>query len=284
MKNLSYLINEYQNLLAKKFYDVDSISECSKIQSDTIKLAADIKAHHDVVLPDDPVKYSKYNISDFNGFDELSTSLMEPKVALKAKLGIAEYCWNISSAEMLKELEEDPLSLVKRSVLGNRLKNGQNVIVYGEPKKSVISGDANNLKVHISKNPKGMTMAAALIMKEAINMRSISKEFLSQTYAWISYRRLRQYLLDRNIEKLAEYKYSDWLVIDDVVYEESSERQQSMFASLLDTFFQERMDEKLCNIFVCKFNVKDTTLDLDSQFGLAIDKIINSRKTFLISL
>lgn len=293
MKNLSKLKKEYEDKLSNIFYN-KNIEHCSPSESQTIRLAAEIKAYHDYILPNYPENFSKYSISDFNGIVSDREKVLPTKKALAAKMKIAEFCWGITDPNELKHiLSQDNYTtiLMKRNKLDERLTKNQNVIIYSQSDNNITTDEDNNIHVEINRKPKGRTLAASIIMKEAINLRSC-KGHLSHDYKWVSFSSLKKYLLHRESDydaqdkirsKIRSYQMCEWLVVDDIIEEDMSDRAASYTSAYLDSFFQERLENNSCTILICKFNI-DNNVNLEQYFGLTLSKMINSDKTFKICL
>ena len=120
-------------------------------------------------------------------------------------------------------------------------------------------------------------------MKEAIKRRAYPGNF-AQNYGWVNYRKLKQLMFDKNEDKLSKYRTCDWLVVDDILLEKGSDKMNIAVSSMMDAFFEDRIDMKLPNILVFKFDVQDTSIDIEQQFGLSLNRIIKNNKTFKIRL
>lgn len=285
MKSLSKLKREYEQKLSMIFYH-KSIDKCSSEESQTIRLAAEIKAYHDFILPTYPEKFSKYSIADFNGNIDPSKKVMTAEDALKAKMKISEFCWGITDPKELKYIlsQDDKSSiLLQKSKLDQRLEENHNVVIYSR-NKNIVTDENNNIHVELDAKPKGRTLAASIIMKEAINLRS-TEGHLSHDYGWVSFNSLKHCLTNKadKYEKIRSYTMCEWLVVDDIISEDLSDRAAAYLSSYLDSFFQDRLENDSCTILICKFDIESTN-NLEQHFGITMAKMINSEKTFKICL
>ena len=167
--------------------------------------------------------------------------------------------------------------------MDKRLKDGLNVVIYGKTKNAFIVGNGKDYTVKIDDKPRGMTMVASIIMKESIKRRAYTGN-LAQNYGWVSYRKLRQLLIDKEEEKLTKYRLCDWLVVDDIILEKSSDKMLALSSSVLDSFFEDRISNNFANILVLKFDIDDPTIDFEQHFGISLNKLIKNTKTFKIKL
>ena len=274
MKNITALKERYEKLYANKFCSVGNISCCPHTEC-TCRIAAEIRAFIDSVLPDG---FARFSIKDFTGRSAHQEELLTSEIALEAKIKIAQYCWGIADKDILKQIEQDAAKLDSMSVMDKRWMRGTNVVIYGTSTKRVVDEENNAKIVEVQK---GRTLAASIIMKEAIKRR-IDKNNIVQSYDWVHYHSLRKLLSDKSESEYSESRSASWLVVDDIVEPYSSANANSYISSLVDPFFQERVDNGRPTIFVFKFNVLQK--DIERHFGVVVNNIIRNPDTFLIRL
>jgi len=221
-----------------------------------------------------PSPYYKYSIHDFTG-SHGKDQLLEKDVASKAKRQIIDFCWE--GIDALKVVDTSISELEKYSCISKRREIGNNIVIF----------DNSSLSQKNKQNPKGKTMCASLIMKEAIKSREYvdcipRNEKLCHTYEWVEYPILENMIMnnnDVNDVRVSDLKSVDWLVIDDITF---FEKKESWKRRMVDFFFLERLEEKLPTILVLKFDIiKNCTEDI---LGVGLSKIIRDDKTFFISL
>jgi len=280
MKEFSKLKKYYEAKMAKKFCNLENIDKCTK-KVCTCKLAAEVKTYQKLVLPDDPIDYSKCSILDFNGISkDNNEQVLDADIALVAKMQIVNFCWGIKDKNKWLKIENNRKVLSKKSIMDYRFTIGSHVVIYGDSINTTL--DEKNEMI-FKNRPIGKTLIAAIIMKEAIKRRACCHN-LSQTYGWVSFTNLRHMLIN-NDDRVFHYKMADWLVIDDIILDvEASEKSQVLFSSVLDPFFQDRLEEKLPTILVFKFNIENDFLNMEKCLGLALMKIIRSKNTHKICL
>lgn len=266
MRDITNIKSIEEQRLAKKCCGLDSISLCSKGDNCSCKIAAEILAYLKTIIPS---PYYKYTIHDFTG-DNGKDKLLETDVAIRAKKQIIDYCWeNVDAVKIVDILLTE---LEQHSCISKRRKNGNNIVIF----------DNSSLSQKNKQNPKGKTMCAALIMKEAIKSREYidgtpRSEKLCQTYEWVEYPILENLISKKEDIKVSDLKSVDWLVIDDITYSEQRWKKQ-----MLDFFFLERLEEGLPTILVLKFDI--AKYSSEDCLGVGLSKIIRDPKTFFISL
>jgi DNA replication protein DnaC len=144
----------------------------------------------------------------------------------------------------------------------------------------VISGESSTGK------PIGKTLVAAIILKEAIRLRLLNTYYRFQTYDWIDFLSL-QHDLSSKTEVDQRYKYSDWLVVDNIFNLDNggmSPAYKSFIINEINPFFIERQNAKLNTILVFNFDInkyKDSFIDI---MGPGLRNIVFNTKTCRISL
>ncbi len=274
MKDITKIRKRLEKELAKKHCHVSSIEECPREGQCTCKVAAEVQAYIESVIPEG---FRKMSFDDFNGVDKEGNVLLEPQIALRAKKNILSYCWegvkieDLVGSAKIKHLD-------KYSIIDKRLKDGDNVVIYDNGFKK-------------SAKASGKTFVASLIMREAIKRRYCSGD--ASTYAWTSYASLVNKLkkdtdFTNSDSDLTDIKYCDWLVIDDMRFNISTSRRSMNYTqSLLEPFFYDRFENNLPTIFVFNFDIKIQFYDntsIEDLFGITVDKIINNSRTCIVSL
>ena len=277
MKKVDRLINHYKAVYAKKYCNkkVDDLTIAELIE---VKKIAEMGAYLDGVIPDG---FENYTIFDFNGYainkkDNIKTSTISKKVALRARNIICKYCWGLSWKEIAEIRKKDEKAIKKylrnHSDMMRRYKNGNNIVIYGE-----------------SKMPIGRTMLASIVMKEAFRLRG-TYHTIDQTYDWVDFSKLFRAIemnvleSDKDITDLTCYKNCDWLVVDNIQKKLRSEKQTTLYSDLLDSFFIDRYETGQPTILVFKFDIRDKHFDFEKTYGTGLSKILESNRTFKIPL
>lgn len=263
MKDIVKIKQHLETIFAKKYCQVDGIHLCPNGRKCSCSISAETQAYMRVVIPE---PYYKYSILDFNGTDSIKNEeLLDPYLALKVKEKIVNYCWKDITLDKLNHLNINELD--QFSIISNRKKHGDNVIIY-----------ADNFSLEGQHKPKGKTMVASIIMKEAIKSRTLNDENYSQTYEWISFGQLENLLKQKDNESIAEIgniTSADWVVVDDIPYTKYSGR-------IVDPFFLERLSDNLPTILVFRYDpIKNYT---EEGLGVAISRILSETKTTFIPL
>jgi len=262
MKDIINIKQELERYMSKKYCNVDDISKCPKGDKCTCKIAAETQAYLRCVIPH---PYYKFTIHDFDGLSLDNNLLIDAGVALEAKKKVVDYCW--TGIDILKIQETPSTVLDSHSCISKRRLTGSNVVIF----------DDSSLNQKSGKSPKGKTLIASLIMKEAIKSRLSGDDSFCQTYDWIEYPILENKVLKKDDVSVSELCSSDWLVVDDITYTDQRWRKQA-----LDAFFLERLNDGLPTILVIRFDI--TKFNSEDALGVAITKIIRDPKTFIISL
>jgi hypothetical protein len=264
MKNIELVKNKYIKVFAKKYYNKD-IENLSRKNFYRCSLIAEIWAYIYHVIPEG---YRKYSIFDFDGryIDKHNSSknnVIPVDIVLKVKDKICKYCWD-KKWDHIKN-DKDMSFLRSKSVMLDRYDNGNNIVIYGT-----------------SDRPIGRTMIASIIMKEAIKLRAI-RNARGQTYDWVDFPILFDTICKDDME-LSNYASCDWLVVDNVIKKFRSHKQTTLMIDKIDPFFINRFKNKRATILVFKFDIRDSSLDIENMFGTGISKIINSNRSIRIPL
>ncbi len=268
MNNISISKKKYQKYFSKKYYG-KSFEDLQGVDLFCCSLVAETSAYIDNIIPED---FIKLNIFDFDGYTQKKELLIPVENAMHSKNIICEYCWGKTWKQINEKFNRDKNKIKeffrKKMVLMERLKNGNNVIIYGE------TSDKRGI---------GRTMAASIIMKQAIKLRLLPFQ-KSQTYNWIDFSILKE-IIKKDTNELSFLKSCDWLVVDNVPeIKFASGKQSSYISGLIDPFFLSRITDKLPTIIVFRFNLDREMLDIEEQMGIGISKIINNNKTYKIKL
>ncbi len=268
MRDIEDLKQEYLEKFARKYYNEsplnisgDSLYRCS--------ILAEIWAYMKSILPKD---VSRYTIFDFDGKSkDKKVELIPPDIAVNAKNLISKYCWNKTWKQITDHfgVDENKMKefLNKNSSMMDRLKNGNNIIIYG--------ADIDH--------PIGRTMVASIIMKEAIKLRAQPGQ-RGQSYEWIDFIALKD-AITKDTDRVADYRSCSWLVVDNIHQPEYWTIQQHAYMSeIIDSFFINRLNDGLPTIFVFKFDIRNESFNAEEEMGTGISKIIHSRATCKVPL
>lgn len=270
MRNIQPIKIQKRKEFAKKYYNKD-YDKLNDVEFYIINTNAEIWAYIESIVPD---TYANYTIMDFTGNDKRKNkdiSLLNSSVVKKIKNNICKYCWGMTWEDIRKKYpDENDKSIIKifrnKDIMQKRLKEGNNVIVYGESNK-----------------PMGRTLIASIIMKEAIKLRKYSKNKI-QTYDWVDFSTLRKALVADDYEA-SDYYSCDWLVVDDINKNFFTTKAQRNFLSeCMNPFFMKRLRHKQPTILVFRFDITDADVSIEDDLGVGISSVINNKKTFLIPL
>jgi hypothetical protein len=272
MKNIETIKRNFTALFAKEYYQKDSVSDLTEAESSVCLSIAEFWAYVTSVVPDE---HSHYTIFDFMGYtlDKITNEkdvVLSPSVALFAKNQVCQFCWGMDWKEVnektiLMDKKSKMAFLRKHSQINKRHKLGNNVVIYGRSQK-----------------PIGRTMIASIIMKEAIKLR-ISRNARRHTYDWIDFNTLVEASRNDTFD-LADYKSCDFLVIDNIIDTYRTAKQNTFIVDLIDPFFIGRFNNHLPTILVLKFDINDPSISIEKSFGVGMNKIIESNRTYKIPL
>lgn len=239
--------------------------------------AAQVQTYIECVIPED---YQKYQLDDFTGMKD-GKRLVKEKVVQEARQQLVSYCWT-----GIEEGEDfDMKTWWPRTAMDKRRRSGSSIIIYGNPwASSTATGTVKTFR-----QPIGRTMLAAIVMREAIRLRALHGH-QSDGYAWVSYNRLYDKLMQRAkdvdafSDELTRYQNVDWLCVDGFEIEKQNEATRAFKAKVLDSFFDERLRMGLPNILVFQDDLSQDQHDLRQEFGISVNSIINSSKTTRVKL
>ena len=217
------------------------------------------------------VNAEKITIFDFTGrSSDLTSRLIPPTIANKAKDSICRYCWGMSWQEIQEKGENDSQQrrfLRSHSVMMERLEKGSSVAIFGDS----------------SGGPIGRTMVASIIMSQAIKLRMPTGR-KGQTYDWIDFAILKDALV-KNTDAVTDWKNCDWLVVDNIYHNiKSSDSQTAFISEIITPFFISRYANKLPTILVFQYDLRDACYNVERDLGAGITRIMNSKETFKIPL
>jgi hypothetical protein len=269
MENIEKIKKQFVNFFSEKYYSKKP-NELKESEFHNCSLLAELWAYISKVIPEE---HGKYTIFDFNGtvlnkLGQVADGSLPPAIALEAKDKVCRFCWGMSwkqISKMSKTQENQNAFLRKKSVMMSRSETGGNVVIFGSSDK-----------------PSGRTMLASIIMKEAIRLR-VTHGVRGQSYDWIDFAKLFG-SIEKDTEDLIDYKSCDWLVVDNIIKKVRSSRQTTLMVDLIDPFFINRYNNRQPTILVFKFDIRDTKMNIEKEFGVGISKIINSNRTLNIPL
>lgn len=263
-------------LTLKKLYYNDHISKLNpqgKTEEEMEKArkrcqsVAEVRAFIDTLIDEEHRNLSIFN---FTGKTRSGQMHLDTKEALRAKNLVCKFIWGYSWSDLknIYKTEDNIKKYISRnSVLMRRLKNGNNVAIYGG-----LNGAC------------GRTMIASIIMKEVIKMRLFTPDIVSQTYDWVDFQTLISSLRENTIE-VPDYRTADWLVVDNIYVEKGESRGSRAYRSgLLDPFFMYRLKNNLPTILVFQYDIRSGTEALYRTLGIGISSIVNSPRICRIPL
>jgi len=269
MRNIEILKNKLIHDFSKKYYKkkVDHLSDVELQQCSSI---AEWWAYIYSVIPD---SYEGFSIFDFNGRaankQNNTGHSMSKKIAALAKDKICMYCWGKKWKEIYQEKKKAPNTinsfLQHNNVMSKRRDGGSNIVIYGQ-----------------SEQPIGRTMIASIVMREAMRLR-VTKCLRGHTYDWVEFAKLFQ-AIEEDAISLADYRSCDWLVVDNISKKARSEKQTTLISDRIDPFFLDRLYNRQPTILVFKFDIRDSSIDIEKTFGVGIARMIDSKRTFKIPL
>jgi DNA replication protein DnaC len=269
MEDIEKNKDKYTKFFAAKYYKK---KEEHLTQSERYRCSSlgEIWAYYHSVIPEG---HTKYTIFDFDGrisnsVDKSSKSVLTDSIIISAKNKICNYCWGMSWEEVKEQNLKNnnvKMFLRKNSVMMDRMKYGNNIIIFGA-----------------SSSPLGRTMLASIVMKEAIKLR-ITHSDKGQNYDWIDFNQLFQ-SLRTNSDDLVDYKSCDWLVVDNISRKMRTEKQTTLLVDVVDSFFIERFKNKLPTILVFKSDIRDKSFSMEQDFGVGLYRILTSGRTVTIPL
>jgi hypothetical protein len=282
---------KWHKFFAKKYCGLNDASKCVK-QSCACAVFADYKAF---VCKTVPADFRSFTIQDFNGTLKDGTKL-DSHVASTAKRKVFEYCWgDLSLLDRLAILKDTDLN--RASIMAMRVKNGHNVVIHGNQKKQIQTREVQPAKVDgfaedpaydekrvLVESKMGRTFIASLITLEALKLKAEEK-YRNLNYEWVGFSSLLQ-SIRHDGEEAIHYEGCNWLVVDDITEGSfrASGAQKAYTETLLDSFFSRRLAAKLPTVLVFKFDIDSRRHEMESAFGVSINKIINDKNTAVISL
>lgn len=270
MKNIENKKSSYSELFSQQYYQ-KSFSELNEDESRICSMMGEFWGYASSVIPDG---FEKYSIFDFIGFtvdknNNVTKSSLPKEVVKFAKNKICEFCWGITWDEIRskagKTQEEKNKFLRNKNIMDQRLKNGNNIVIFGGSPK-----------------PTGKTLLASIVMKEAIRLRVI-KNCRKHTYDWVDFTTLVDSSIKDSFD-VSDYRTCDWLVVDNIISFFRSAKQTTLVIDSIDSFFIDRLNNNLPTILVFKFDINTIVGTIEQQFGVGINRLIESKKTYIIPL
>ncbi len=273
MKNIEPLKRKYLNIFSNKYYnksplelDGDLLFKCS--------ILSEIWAYIISILPsDERDDIFRYTIFDFDGCinsKKERKQVIPIDVAINAKNIICKYCWGKTWNDIREHFKDDEKKIKEflrnHSVMAKRIDEGSNLVIFGE-----------------SDIPIGKTMLASIVMKEAIKLR-VNNNKRGQTYDWVDFSKLKYEIIKDTINAV-EYRSCSWLVIDNINrLEHSSIQQKAYISDILNSFFIDRLNNKLPTILSFKFDIRKKSFNIEKEMGIGISKIVKHNKTYIVPL
>ena len=270
MKDIEKTKKQFINFFSEKYYKKKPI-ELIESELHNCSSLSEFWAYIYKVVPEGHGKYTIFNFDGnaLNKSGKKAETKLPINIAINAKDKVCRFCWDTGWKDISKQsLKKGDINafLRKRSVMGDRLKGGSNIVIYGSSDK-----------------PIGRTMLASIIMKEAIKLRITPGGDRGETYDWIDFSKLF-YAIEKDTEDLVDYRRCDWLVVDNIIKKARSARQTTLVLDLIDPFFINRYNNKQPTILVFKFDIRDKNFNMEKAFGLGISRILDSKRTLKIPL
>lgn len=264
MKDITKIKERLERRYCKTYCDVRDSTQCPNSHC-ACAVAAETRAYMEAIIPK---PYSSMSLKNLNGKDKDGKLLINEFLLKRIKNQLSQYCWKGIDLNKLDDYSISDLN--SKSIMHKRRSDCDNLVIYSDEESN-------------SNAISGKTFIASLVMKEAIKDRVI-RGAISEGYDWIQYSVLKQRLIN-DPDSMSDTKCSDWLVIDDIISESQSTRNQKSFiSSKLDSFFYERAEDGLPTIFVFRFDVTVDQGILEDYYGLTMAKIVkNSSKISLTS-
>lgn len=263
------LLNTYQEKCPTYKENVCKSERCD------CRILAEIWAYIYTIVPD---PYHSLTLQDFTGLKNGNRILPE-KTVRHARDAIIKYCWQgIEPGE-----DYDAQQWFPKSIMNRRLQSGSSIIIHGSTYTFENKG-----QVRTFKKPLGRTMLASIVMKEAIFQR-VKPEHSCDSYEWVAYNTLTHRLLAQANgstefdDAINSYAEADWLCVDGLDVIRNNEGGRNFTASVLDKLFAERLENNKPNILVFQVDISKLD-DIHSDFGIAINNIINNRKTHHVTM
>lgn len=230
-------------------------------------LRAELAAFRQQIIPRG---YSNFNINSLTGFSKDNEELLSHDVAAKAKKIISHLLWPTIPLEKIRDFDasgEDKIKFCDKSNIEYHRENGTNIMIYGSAHS-------------------GKTLCASIIMNHIIDMHISNMQNYGQTYDWVEFSTLQQYLTRQNDEESTYLKSVDWLVIDDInLISGNSIQAKKYITSCLDPFFISRIEDRYPTIFIFAFDLESKQeQEIADSYGLAISRIFSSKETIKIGL
>lgn len=266
MADITFL-KQKRKLQLRKLYGCNDTCHSSICWCD---IFAEMHAYSDSIIPTE-VRY--LGIDDFNGLSSNMDEIIETTIVREAKWKIISYCWK------MPEKGNEDVALQSRCLEKFNAMNN-----YERDKGSIMESRREqgiNVAIFSKHNKGGRSLAAAIIIKEAIRRHVYVQR--SWTYDWVEYEMLLNYL-KKESEESFNLESADWLVIDNIVHYHVSENQRAYRNSLIDPFLFKRIKEQRPTVLVFRFDIRDKQENIETDLGGAIAKIVSNPNTFLVPL
>lgn len=280
MKDITNLLNSWRKYLQKDCSQGCAGSGCRDLNHCSRMKMAQVWAYRDAVIPNE---YRNFTIDDFTGVKN-GRRLLPTSLVQRAREAVTKYCWN----GIEEGSEYDAIEWLNKTAMPHRREFGTNLVIYGNPWHT--EPGTNGLPKTF-RLPLGRTMLAAIVLKEAINLRLLSGTgHLSDRYGWINYQALTTMLMEKaNGRKdfdddVWHYESADWLVLDGL--EVRKDAGTAFRASVLDQFFTVRLQAGRPNILVFQDDISKFGVDeIREHFGSQMsNQIVSSSKTHHVVL
>jgi hypothetical protein len=232
-----------------------------------------------------PEEFRNFTIDNFTG-DLGDGNSLEPTVAASAKEQVLSYGWGdkeITTRVAFMTPVEKQKRLNDTSVIAKRVKGGENIVIHGEPKRSLKDSPAADKKELVLLKM-GRTFMASLLTAQALKLKA-DPQYRTMSFEWVSFSALLQSIKEQD-DNDVHYESCGWLVIDDITENMfmGSPAQKAFVTPLLDAFFFRRLQAKLPTVLVFKFDVNRRRQEMESVFGVEVNKIIYAKNTTTICL
>lgn len=206
---------------------------------------------------------------------------MDSHVALNAKKKVVEFCWGLPSIiQKLSLMKMDDLN--SRSIMAKRIEAGCNVVIHGEPRRTVVEGDGPIKEIVIK--PMGRTFIASILTKEALRLTCKKKHRL-MSVEWVEFNTLMQMIKDNAVEA-THYEFADWLVVDNISDSlfGMSAAARSFIVPQLDAFFDSRLKGRRSTVLSLRFNLDKNKRQIESYLGTSLIDMIEDGGATVIDL
>jgi len=258
-------IGPVKNKYLAVFKARDCSSGCKKPSCCSCEIASEILAWTECTIPEE---YRSYTIENFTGIID-DKQVVPLSVARKAKEQLARYCFNSD----LGGLQNANLNGLSSVAMNERKDSGNNLVIFSD-----------------AEGKSGRSMLAAIALKEAIKSKiNNTGRNMQAKYGWVEYTKLKTILKNASMNRendgveAVHYQSCDWLVVDNISQSQFSLSAGSIAFDLqfIDPFFFQRIENNLITILVFRTELE---VDIEKYLGPAINRIVTSKNTCVISL